>query len=135
MEGLARFFIDDQPPAYCQDPFRFSPPQYQPSPSGKARPGPAASGWQRLARLIFGWFGLVGCVQGCEPRHFAGGLFVDGLHAIRWPLKPGLLEVLLRMLLGSTGEGADSHFEVLAREGLAPGIQPGSVAMLACRAW
>ena len=35
MEGLARWFIDDQPPAYCDDPDRFTPPQYQPSPSGK----------------------------------------------------------------------------------------------------
>lgn len=35
MEGLARWFIDDQPPAYCDDPYRFVPPQYQPSPSGK----------------------------------------------------------------------------------------------------
>ncbi|GAB4814669.1 hypothetical protein N2152v2_001715 [Parachlorella kessleri] len=36
MEGLARFFIDEYPPPYCDNPGKFAPPIYQPSPSGKA---------------------------------------------------------------------------------------------------
>lgn len=51
-EGLARTFVDHEPPPYCADPTLFEVPAYQPSPSGEVCAAAGAARPARAALLI-----------------------------------------------------------------------------------